>query len=112
MRCLALSSTLGTLAVMGAVSSPAAAQRELPPAAATPRDFRVPPHQSITLANGMRVTFVKYGTVPKVVVNLQVATGGIDEGPTQVQLASLTADMLLEGTRTRSASDISREAAE
>lgn len=88
------------------------AQRELPPAAQAPRDFRVPPHETLTLPNGMRVTFVRYGTLPKVSVNLLVSTGAIDEGPREVQLAALTADMLLEGTTTRSAADISREAAE
>jgi predicted Zn-dependent peptidase len=99
-------------ALLAGVPSVLAAQKELPPAAGAPRDFRVPPHETITLANGMRVTFVRYGALPKVVITLQVATGGIDERASQVQLAGLTADMLLEGTRTRTASDISRAAAD
>lgn len=54
----------------------------------------------------------RYGVVPKVAVNLRLATGGIDEAPDQVELAGLMADMLVEGTTTRSAADISRLAAE
>lgn len=100
---------LGALAM---AATPLAAQKETPPAPGTPKDFRVPPRRTFTLANGMKVTMVRYGVVPKVAVNLRLATGGIDEGPDEVQLAGLTADMLVEGTSTRSAADISRQAAE
>lgn len=104
---------LHTLAALSALATaPLAAQRELPPAAGTPRDFRVPPRENVTLPNGMRVTFVRYGSLPKVSITLLVSTGAIDESASEVQLAALTADMLLEGTTTRSAADISREAAE
>ncbi len=91
---------------------PVAAQKEAPPAPGIPRDFRVPARRTVTLPNGMQVTFVPYGTIPKVMISLQVLTGAIDEGPREIQLAGLTAEMLLEGTGTRSAQDISREAAE
>ncbi|HWA59416.1 MAG TPA: pitrilysin family protein [Gemmatimonadales bacterium] len=100
---------LGSLAVLAA---PLAAQKEAPPQPGTPRDFRVPPRRTITLANGMKVTLVHYGVVPKVAVNLMLATGGIDEAPNEVELAGLTAGMLTEGTTTRTAAEISRVAAE
>ncbi len=93
-------------------AGPLAAQKEAPPAPGTPRDFRVPARRTVTLPNGMQVAFIPYGTIPKVMISLQVATGAIDEGPREIQLAGLTANMLLEGTATRSAQDISREAAE
>jgi zinc protease len=89
-----------------------AAQKEAPPAAGTPKPYKVPPRRSIILPNGMRVTLVPYGAIPKVAVSLAIATGTIDESPAEVQLSSLTASMLLEGTTTRSAADISRTAAE
>jgi len=100
---------LGALALAAA---PAAAQKEAPPAPGTPKDFRVPPRRTFTLPSGMKVTMVRYGVVPKATVNLRLTTGGIDEGPDEVQLAGLTANMLVEGTATRSAADISRQAAE
>ena len=91
---------------------PALAQKEAPPAPGTPKDFRLPPRKTFTLANGMRVSLVHYGLVPKVALNLDLATGAIDEGPDEVQLSGLTADMLLEGTTARAAAGISRQAAE
>jgi predicted Zn-dependent peptidase len=103
---------LSVLLALGAAGAPLAAQKEAPPAAGTPKPYKVPPRRSITLPNGMRVTLVPYGIVPKVAVSLAIATGTIDENPDQVQLSSLTASMLLEGTTTRSAADISRSAAE
>jgi predicted Zn-dependent peptidase len=93
-------------------ATPLAAQKEAPPPAGTPKDFRVPPRKTFTLPNGLQVTLVRYGVVPKVAVNLQVRTGTIDEAADEVQLSALTADMLLEGTTTRSGADISRQAAE
>jgi predicted Zn-dependent peptidase len=91
---------------------PAEAQKETPPAPGTPKDFRLPPRRTFTLANGMKVSLIRYGVIPKVAVSLNVATGAIDEGPDEIQLSALTADMLLEGTATRTAADISRQAAE
>lgn len=102
------------LAIAGAaiIVTPLAAQKETPPAAGTPKPYRVPPRRSITLPNGMMVTLVPYGVVPKVALSLSIRTGAIDESPAQVQLSSLTASMLLEGTTTKSSADISRAAAE
>jgi zinc protease len=104
--------TLILLGALALAAAPLDAQREAPPAPGTPKDFRVPPRRTFTLPNGMKVTMARYGVVPKVAVNLMLATGGIDEAPNQVELAGLTADMLVEGSTTRSAADISRLAAE
>jgi predicted Zn-dependent peptidase len=100
---------LGTLALSPVLLS---AQKEAPPAPGTPRDFRVPPRRTFALPNGMQVTLARYGVVPKVAVNLTLQSGGIDEAANEVELAGLTADMLVEGTTTRSAADISRLSAD
>lgn len=100
------------LAGLALIATPALAQKELPPAPGTPKAFRVPPRTAFTLPDGMRVTLVRYGLVPKVAVNLQLRTGGIDEAADEIQLSGLTADMLVEGTTTRTGADISRQAAE
>ena len=99
-------------ALLLTAAAPLAAQKEAPPAPGTPKAFRLPPRKTVTLPNGMKLTMVRYGVVPKVTVSLQIGTGAIDEGPDEVQLSALTADLLLEGTATRTASDISRQAAE
>ncbi|HEX6313688.1 MAG TPA: pitrilysin family protein [Gemmatimonadaceae bacterium] len=106
-----------TLALIALIAGAAGAQdstarRETPPAPGTPKNFRVPPRRNFTLPNGLQVTLVPFGRVPKVAVELEIRTGIIDQGPNDISLASVMSDMLLEGTTTRSAQDISRQAAE
>lgn len=91
--------------------APPAVPRETPPAPGVPKAFRVPPSRTFALSNGMKVTLVPFGKVPKVTIELRVRTGIIDEGENDVSLASVAADMLLEATTTRTAQDISRQAA-
>jgi predicted Zn-dependent peptidase len=95
-----------------AASPTLAQQREIPPPPGAPKDFRLPPRQTVTLPNGLKLSMVRYGAVPKVNVSVEIQTGMIDESADQVQLSALTADLLLEGTTSRSGPDISREAAE
>ena len=87
------------------------ADKQTPPAPGTPKGFSVPKPTTFTLDNGLGVTLVPYGTVPKVSVNLAVLTGNVDEKANEVWLADLTGDMLSEGTATRSASQIAEDAA-
>ncbi len=87
------------------------ADKQSPPAPAQPKGFSVPQPKTLTLDNGMAVTLVHYGTVPKVSVRLAVLTGNVNEGPNQVWLADLTGDMLQEGTATRTASQIAEDVA-
>jgi zinc protease len=87
------------------------AQKEAPPAAAQPRGFSVPAPKILALDNGLAVTLVPYGTVPKVSVRLAILTGNVDEKANEVWLADLTADMLSEGTKTRTALQIAEDAA-
>jgi len=94
------------------IQGTAATQRQAPPKPGTPKNFRVPPRRTFELSNGMRVTLVPYGRVPKVAVELAIRTGMIDERPDEVSLSQVTTDMLLEGTSTRTPQDISRQAAE
>lgn len=88
----------------------AAAGRELPPAPGTPADFRLPARETLRLDNGLALTFIDYGNVPKTTLYAVVRTGSIDEGA-DTWLADVTVDMLREGTTTRSAADIARTAA-
>lgn len=90
---------------------PLAAQHDAPPAPGTPENFTLPAKDEFRLSNGLAVTLVPYGTLPKAVVRLVVRTGKVDEGPEQVWLADVTGAMLLEGTRTRDAQAIAADAA-
>lgn len=101
---------LAATLVLGA-SSVAAAQRSAPPPVAPPRDFKVPAKREFTLPNGMAVTLVPYGVVPKVNVSLAVRTGRIDQRANETWLAELTADLMMEGTESRTAAKLAEEVA-
>ncbi|MGE5716325.1 MAG: M16 family metallopeptidase [Acidobacteriota bacterium] len=93
---------------------PAAAraqEREKPPEPEAPRPFKLPAPTRFTLPNGLKVSLVPYGTIPKALVRLTVQAGNADEAAGQVWMADLTGELLLEGTKTRSASRIARDAA-
>jgi zinc protease len=100
-------------AMLGAVMS-LAAQGQFPsepPKPGAPRDFRVPEPKRFTLDNGLQVALVQWGNMPKVRFTLSLRTGNAFEKANEVWLADLTADLMREGTLTRTASQISQEAA-
>jgi zinc protease len=102
---------LMTLLCCVAVMSTALGQeRELPPAPGAPHEFRLPAKETVQLDNGLAVTFIDYGSVPKVTLLAVVRTGNIDEGA-DTWLADVTVEMMKEGTTTRSAYDIAKESA-
>ena len=87
-----------------------AADREVPPAPGRPHEFKLPAKETLRLDNGLAVTFIDYGSVPKVTLLAVVRTGNIDEGA-DTWLPDLAVEMMKEGTATRSAYDIARESA-
>jgi len=87
-------------------------QKEQPPEGGPPKPFHLPPTQDFTLANGMKVTLVQYGIVPRVAVRAYVNAGGIDEAANQVWLSRLTGLLMKEGTKTRSAEQLAAEIAD
>ncbi len=87
------------------------AQKEQPPLGGSPKDFTVPAYKTMTLTNGMKVTLIPYGKTPKASVRLMVRTGSLNEPAGQVWISDLAADMLLEGTKTRSGQALAEEVA-
>ncbi len=94
-----------------AATAPLLAQKQSPPEPGKPKGFSVPVPRRFTLDNGLAVTLVEYGTLPKVTVRLAVRTGNIDEKADQVWLSDLTGDLLTQGTETKTASQIAEDAA-
>jgi predicted Zn-dependent peptidase len=96
-----------------AVLAPQGAQqaRQSPPPAGTPKNFTLPAPTRFTLPNGLAVTLVPFGQVPKVTIRLVVPAGNLYEAADQVWLADLTGRMLQEGTKTRAADALARELA-
>ncbi|HEX6134462.1 MAG TPA: pitrilysin family protein [Longimicrobiales bacterium] len=98
------------VALLCPAAAPILAQ-ETPPAPGTPRNVELPQPHTFSLENGMDVSLVPFGAVPKVDAQLVVRAGNIDEAADQVWLADLMADLMREGTTSRSSQQISLEAA-
>jgi predicted Zn-dependent peptidase len=89
---------------------PAGPDRAAPPEKGPPPELRLPEQKKFTLSNGLRVRLVEYRRLPIVAMNLVVDAGAARDTKQLPGLASFTATMLTEGTKTRSATRISDEA--
>ena len=98
------------LTMLGSTLVAAQSERETPPAGGTPKDFALPDKHTERLDNGLEITAVPFGMVPKVSLTVVVDAGNLNEGE-RTWLADLTGDFLLEGTTSRSGEIIAREAA-
>ena len=103
--------TLIALSLLAALSLPAVAQKQTPPEGGPPKAFHVPTPQTYTLPNGMKVTMLKYGSVPKVSIQAVMRVGNLNEPADQVWLADFTGNLMKEGSTTRNAETIAKEAA-
>jgi len=104
--------SLLVLAVSVAGASPALAQEQAPPEGGPAKPFSVPANETYTLPNGMKVTLVPYGIIPKATLSLAVYAGGIDEGSARVGVAGLTADLMKEGTEKLTSKQVAEAAAD
>lgn len=100
---------VGTILLMAMV---AGAQKQAPPQGSAPKPFTVPAHETYSLPNGMKVTLVPYGNIPKVTVSLVVNTGNLNEPAELTGLADLAGTLMKEGTKTRSSKKVAEEAAD
>lgn len=82
-----------------------------PPAPGAPRDFVLPEKTRFVLDNGMKVTLVPFGQLPKITMVLRVRTGNLNEGD-NTWLADVTGAMMQEGTTSLDASAVNRKAAD
>ncbi len=99
-----------TVLVASAMSVAAQAQAQLVeqmPAAGTPKPFGFPKAATRTLPNGMRVFVVSNSEQPVVSVRLVVMSAGAANDPAgRPGVAAMTADLLTQGTTTRTAQQI------
>jgi len=93
-------------------AAPAAAQDNYPPLPkpGAPKPYQVPASETYTLPNGMQVTLIPFGQVPKATVSLRVYAGGLNEGA-QTGISALTVQMLREGAAGKKGSDLAEAAA-
>ena len=85
------------------------AQRQAPPPVGRPVSPVLPKPAEKTLANGLRVIVARSTQLPLVTADLTIRTGGWADPKGLAGAASMTADMLTEGTRTRSAQAIAQQ---
>ena len=88
------------------------AQKQTPPPGSAPKAFTVPAHETYSLPNGMKVTLVPYGNIPKATISLALRSGNIDETSDKLGLADITGDLLKEGTKTMSSEQVAQAAAQ
>src|SRR5215467_5102316 len=98
--------------VVMAASFPVAAQKETPPPGGPPKPFHLPKTEDFTLPNGMKVTIVPFGVVPRTAVRACVEAGGANEAGNQVWLSRLTGLLMKEGTTSQSSEQLAQEAAD
>ncbi len=106
--CLALTLWLPAVA---AAQPGAAPQRQAPPKPGPARDLVLQKPTRFTLPNGLPVAMVRFGTVPKVRLQLVVEAGNVHEGANEVWLADTAGRMMQEGTAALSADELARELA-
>jgi len=110
---LAFAFSSALLGISATAQTPAPAQtpvKEQPPAPASARPFQLAQRTHYTLPNGMQVNLLQFGTVPKVSVEVEAAAGNVNEDAQHIDLSSITAQLLAEGTSTRSGEEIARQA--
>ncbi|MEM7380180.1 MAG: pitrilysin family protein [Bacteroidota bacterium] len=88
-----------------------AQEKETPPDGGTPKNFNLPEKEIINFDNGLKLIMVPYGSIPKASIRINIKTGNINETEEQVWLADLLADLLEEGSTTKSAKQIADEMA-
>ncbi|PTS91589.1 pitrilysin family protein, partial [Caulobacter sp. HMWF009] len=85
------------------------AERQKIPAVAAPVAAVMPTPVEKTLANGLRVIVARSSDLPLITADLTVRGGASSDPAGLAGTSSLTADLLTEGTTTRSAVDIARQ---
>ena len=89
----------------------AAIAADAPPPIGTPRAFALPARTEIALDNGLKLTMVPIGLLPKATVSIVVRTGSIDEGRKN-GLADFAGEYLKEGAGGRSGAELAAAAAD
>jgi zinc protease len=90
------------------VSTVGARQKQEPPAPGPPVQFSFPAYKTHKLPNGLTLFIIEDHRQPLVSYTLMLDAGGIAHPPAKAGLASMTAELLTQGTATRSAQDIAR----
>lgn len=100
--------TIRITAALLLISSISFAQQIAPPPPAPPREAHLPQPVEKTLANGLRVIVIPKHDVPLVSASLLIKSGSEKDPADLAGLAQMTASLLTQGTKARSAEEIAR----
>lgn len=104
---------LSVLVLAGTIlgMAPADAQKQTPPEGAPAKPFNLPANETYALPNGMKVTLVPYGIIPKATVSIAVDAGSLNERRDRIGVTDLTGDLFKEGTATLTSQQLAESAA-
>src|SRR5919112_3871666 len=85
--------------------------RRRPPAPLPPRALNLPLPEETTLGNGLRVVFVEQRRLPLVSFRLAFRSGDSSDPSELPGLTDVMADMLVEGTESRTSRQVAEEVA-
>lgn len=110
MRLISTLASIAAVACLGAFAPALAQEKETPPPGGEPRSFSLPDVETYQLRNGLQVTLVPYGSVPKVTIRAVARVGNLNDGG-RPWMADLTGQMMEEGAGGKSASEMALAAA-
>lgn len=97
--------TLG-LIVAASTATAQTPPKETPPAPGPLRKFEVPPVQTATLPNGLKIALIEKHSLPIVTARVQVDAGAVREPAAKSGVAVLTANLLSEGSKQYTGAEI------
>jgi len=97
---------LGALLLAAATASAQTPPKETPPEPGPLRKFDVPPVQTATLPNGVRIALIEKHSLPIVTSRIQIDAGAVREPAAKSGVAVLTANILSEGSRSMTGAEI------
>jgi len=97
--------------LMASALSFAQAEKQTPPPGSAPKPFKLPTIERFSLPNGLQVTLAPFGSIPKVLIDVTVRAGNLNESASQVWLADFTGELIKEGTTSRSSEQVAQQAA-
>ena len=101
LKALAVAASLAAAASLGAQTP-----KELPPEPGPLRKFDVPPIQTATLPNGIKIALIEKHSLPVVSGRIQIDAGAVREPASKSGVAVLTGNLLSEGTRNMTGAEI------
>lgn len=84
-------------------------QRSRLPKGGPDPNFSLPAIEKTKLSNGMNVWFVRQAELPIISMNMVMKTGGLQDPDGKSGVSNFTAGLLTQGTKTRSAEDVSNQ---